>query len=338
MTTMPLPALRTTLRDELRDRRDRLAAAAADHGDADDLRRLLGEVDSALDRLATDAYGRCDVCDGVVEEADLLDLPTTPYCLCDPGPERREALQHDLDLAWRVQAALLPKQDLVHGGWTVHFRYLPAGPVSGDYCDVITPDDDEGAAHFLLGDVSGKGIAASILMAHLNALARGLVRTDGPSGPPVARLVEAFDRRLTRSTPAERFVTLVCGRADAGGTIELSNAGHCPPVILRRTGVEAVPSTGFPLGIGVDEPHATRRVRLEPGESLVLYTDGVTEARDPHGAQFGAGALARVLAAHRAEPPGRLARACLDAVTRFRAGGEPSDDVTIMVIRRLAAA
>src|SRR5262249_24725736 len=139
---------------------------------ASDLVELLQAVDAALDRLDSDHFERCDVCGLRIYDEELLAHPTIQYCLCELSDQQLAALELDLALARRTQLALLPPQDLALAAWQVHFRYQPAGPVSGDYLDVIQSDV---CPFFLLGDVSGKGVAASLLMARLSALVRGLI-------------------------------------------------------------------------------------------------------------------------------------------------------------------
>jgi sigma-B regulation protein RsbU (phosphoserine phosphatase) len=321
--------LERSLGDQLRDRRDRLARTIAQVGDAPDLLRLLAQVDSVLERLGTDGFGVCEVCGEPCDDDELLAHPMTPYCLCRLDPERLEALQRDLDLAWRVQAALLPAQDRCIAGWQIHFRYQPAGPVSGDYCDVLGREGDGDSVYFLLGDVSGKGIAAAFLMAQVNALVRSLVE----QGVSVPELVERANRHLGRSTRSSHFVTLVCGRADSSGEVEICNAGHCPPIVARGSRTELLDSTGFPLGIAPASDYGTCRVSLGPGDSLILYTDGIVEAPGPATA-YGTEALVRAVASNHHLPPARLAEACLGDLARFQNGTARSDDLTLMVVRR----
>ncbi len=328
---MASTTIERALESQLRDRRRRLARTLAEVGEAPDLMRLLTEVDSALERIGTDAFGRCDVCGEPCTEEELSAHPQTSYCLCDLSPSQRAALQHDLDLAWRVQSALLPAQDLSAEGWQVHFRYQPAGPVSGDYCDVLSGASPAGGVWFLLGDVSGKGVAASFLMAQLNAVVRGLVQ----QGVSVQELFERANSHLRASSLPSHFVTLVCGMADGSGEVELCNAGHCPPMIVRRRDIELVDSTGLPLGVVDGSTYGTHRVSLAAGDSIVLYTDGITEAPGPSNRRYGAKALARALGASRALSPARIADACLRDVAAFQGGSARADDATLMVVRRM---
>lgn len=322
--------LQHSLREQLEHRRDRLTETIDEVGQADDLQRLLTEVDAALDRMGTGAFGRCEVCGGTCTDRQLRDNPMTTYCLCSLSPRQQAELQDDLDMAWRVQSALLPQQNRTVAGWQVHFRYLPAGPVSGDYCDVIVPEADDQSAYFLLGDVSGKGVAASFLMAQLNAVVRSIVN-DGVS---VSTLLQRVNAHLARSTPSSHFATLVGGRADGSGRLEIGNAGHCYPLVVRSGQVETLDATGFPLGLIDGGDYGTHRVEMSQGDSLVLYTDGITEAPNRSGRRYGAAALSGVVAANHELSPARLADACLRDLAVFRDGAAPSDDLAIMIVRR----
>ena len=131
----------SNLRAQLNHRRTRLREAISRSGEDEDLVLLLREVDSALDRLEAGTLGICEICHEPAAEKDLLANPFMRYCLCELSSAQREALESDLELASRIQAGLLPEQDLRHAGWDVHYRYEPAGIVSGDFCDVLSSSD-----------------------------------------------------------------------------------------------------------------------------------------------------------------------------------------------------
>lgn len=322
----------SVLRHQLEHRRGRLRQAIAEAGPAADLVRLLGQVDAALDNLGGEDYGRCLVCHEALDEPELLRNPIAQYCLCRLTPQQQDALQHDLDLAWRIQSALLPDPDLRADGWSVHYRYEPAGPVSGDYCDLWeTPADGIGDGfYFFVGDVSGKGVSASLLMAHLNAAFRAHLEP----GRPLTELVERANRLLLQSTLASHYATLVAGRAGRDGAVEIVNAGHCPPLAVRAGGLEPIASTGFPIGILEDRPYEVHCLRLGPGEALFLYTDGLTEARGRGGEEYGAERLGALLDARRGLPARQLVEACHADLVSFLGGARPSDDLTLMVLQR----
>src|SRR5579864_9439709 len=150
------------LRDQLLIRRQKLEGAAAKSQTAN-LVLLLEEVDKALERVEAGSYGVCEECHGTVEAGRLIADPLTRFCLDCLKPSEQRALEQDLELAARIQNGLLPARDIFAAGWRVAYHYEPAGLVSGDYCDVI-PHNKE--LYFIVGDVSGKGVAASMLMAN----------------------------------------------------------------------------------------------------------------------------------------------------------------------------
>ncbi len=315
---------------QLEDRRGALQNAIGQIGEAPDLIRLLGDVDQALARLSTDAFGKCVVCHGRMDEREMLEFPTRQYCLCDLSSDQQKALQRDLDLAWQVQASLLPKQNLNFGGWQTHYRYLPAGPVSGDYCDVVTHESQGGWMYFLVGDVSGKGIAAAYLMAHLSAI----VRRTLDEAVSVASLIATVNRHLNERSPESHFVTLVAGRANRSGRVEICNAGHCLPIVLRRSESFSLNSSGLPVGIIDPSDQQTSVLQLDVGDSLILHTDGISEAFDSAGNQYGAAALQQTAFANRDLSPAPLAAACLDHMHRFQTLANQHDDITLLILRR----
>jgi sigma-B regulation protein RsbU (phosphoserine phosphatase) len=319
-----------TISGQLEERRDALQNAIAQIGPVPDLARLLNDVDQALARLKTDEFGKCVVCDGRMDDAEMLEFPTRQYCLCDLSASQQDALQRDLDLAWQVQASLLPKQNLSFGGWQSHFRYLPAGPVSGDYCDMLTHEAQGGWLYFLVGDVSGKGIAAAYLMAHLSAAVRRIL--EQPIS--VDRLMESVNRHLNERSTESHFVTLVAGRAHRSGRVEICNAGHCHPIVLRSHEAFSLSSSGLPVGILEQADPQTTVLQMENGDSLVLHTDGISEAGNPAGELFGAAALRQTVFGHRALSPAPLAATVLDQVRRFQSPAPQQDDITLLILRR----
>ncbi len=320
----------SALRGQLHDRRQRLQNAVSEVGEVEDLVRLIQQVDAALNRMDAGAYGVCEVCSETIDETDLLANPLMRYCLCKLSPAQQAALQDDLDLAWRIQASLLPNQDLCLSGWQIHYRYEPAGPVSGDYCDVLTGSNGDGTLYFAMGDVSGKGVAASLLMAHLNASFRSLIDV----GVSIEQFVERANRLLLERTIASHYATLTCGKASESGNLEICNAGHCAPLLVRKGEVEPLESTGLPVGMIHDQTYAVQERRLEAGDVLFLYTDGITEARNREDHEYGAERLSQVLRDWHALTPRALASACLADLAAFLAGAPRQDDLCLMILRR----
>jgi Stage II sporulation protein E (SpoIIE) len=168
------------LREQLEKRRDSLKIAISTIPATDapsssaPFLRLLDDVEVALRQMQNGTYGLCDVCHDSVEKDRLIADPLVRLCLDHLTTEEQRALERDLELAAQVQRGLLPPTDVRHRDWRIHYFYRPAGMVSGDYCDLIQPAAETGKLIFLLGDVSGKGVAASLLMTHLHAMFRAL--------------------------------------------------------------------------------------------------------------------------------------------------------------------
>jgi sigma-B regulation protein RsbU (phosphoserine phosphatase) len=315
---------------QLEDRRERLQQAVARAGTEEELVGLLAQVDAALGRLGTEEYGVCVVCKGESDEKDLLANPLMNYCLCDLSPEQQRALEHDLGLARRIQVALLPDPDARLAHWDAHYRYEPAGAVSGDYCDWWTRPGEEGTLYFAMGDVSGKGVAASLLMAHLHAFFHSQ-----PEGRvELCGLVQRANRLLLESTLPTHYATLVVGRANSDGEVEMVNAGHCPPLVWRSGGLQALPTTGFPIGLMEDKPFGSTRLTLGVGEGLLLYTDGVSEARRGDGREYGTERVEEVLQTHGRSEARHLVRRLREDLGEFLDGAPRIDDLSLLVIRR----
>lgn len=317
------------LREELQTRRQKLEAVIPGSPDHAQLTQLLSEVDSALERIDNGTYGICESCHEPVEKDRLIADPLVRYCLDHLSETGRRALEQDLQLAAEMQRALLPRQNLRHDGWEVSYHYAPHGPVSGDYCDVILPENDS-SLFFALGDAAGKGVAASMMMSHLHAIFRTLI-----SSPlPVHRMVERAGRIFCETTMSPYFATLICGKANARGEIELANAGHCRPMLIRSDKVVPLEGGGLPLGLFCDGQYAAETVKLEPGDGLLLYTDGLTEMGSPAGEEFGEARLVELATCYRALPPEKFIERCVAALDEFRRGEPPADDLSLMLIRR----
>lgn len=318
------------LRDQLLDRRKRLEETIASTGLEEQLVRLLGEVDAALGRVDHGTFGICEECHDSIEKDRLMSDPLVRYCIDHLTAAEQTALQQDLDLAARIQTEMLPKRDLGHAGWEATYHYEPLGPVSGDYCDLVTPDSGDGDLFFVLGDVAGKGVAASMLMAALRATVRTLVGT----GMPVNAMVERANRLFCESTLANHFATLVCGRASRSGEVEVCNAGHLPPLLASGGRITPIDATGLPVGLFGTGDYGVKKLRMDPGDALLLYTDGVSEARDRSRAEYGIPRLSDLLQQRHALSPKALVAACLEDLAAFRSGATREDDLTLMALRR----
>jgi sigma-B regulation protein RsbU (phosphoserine phosphatase) len=318
------------LQSQLEERKRRLEGALVGNPQNASLFQLLEEVDSALDRMEHGSYGICEECHDSIEKDRLLADPLVRLCLDHLTAPQRRRLEEDLELAARVQQKLLPPRPLKAHGWRAHYHYEPLGVVSGDYCDLIASENGPEGLLFLLGDVSGKGVAASLLMTHLHAMFRSLATV----GLPLAEMMGRANRLLCESTTAGQFATLVCGRATPSGEVEISSAGHCPVLALRDGEVARFESTGMPLGMFCDGDYPTQQTKLEPGDSLFLFTDGASEARDASGGEYGVDRLANLVSCRHSLAPEALAAACLKELSNFSSGAPKTDDLTLLVLRR----
>ncbi len=318
------------MRDQLLERRRRLEDSMSGSQETELLIRLLDEVDQALERINHDTFGLCEVCQGEIEPERLAADPLTRFCLECLTPAQQRALQRDLELAAKIQAGLLPNKDIAASApWQFSFHYEAAGPVSGDYCDVVK--DGKGNFYFIVGDVSGKGVAAAMLMANLHALFRSLI----PIGLPLSQLVEQASRVFCQSTLSTHFATLVCVKADQNGELEICNAGHCPPILRSAGEISTVRTHGLPLGMFCDEQFSVEKRQLRPGDVLLLYTDGLAEAEDDSGNPYGTERLCELARRSSALGPELLVGACLHEVKGFSPA--PSDDLTVMAVQWVPA-
>jgi phosphoserine phosphatase RsbU/P len=315
------------LRTELKQRRERLHQAL--HSPAADasLSQLLTAVDTALSRMDQGTFGLCETCHDTIEAERVLADPLVRFCLDHLTSAEQRALESDLSLAASIQRALLPKPGLAPAGWDVRYHYQPAGMVSGDYCDLFETD---GGLLFMLGDVSGKGVAASMLMSHLHATFRSLAETD----LPLDRMVEGASRIFCESTLAGQFATLVVGRAAHDGSVEFVNAGHLPVLHIHGDGATPMDSTGVPLGMFGDTRFPIHRLTLAQRDTLFLYTDGLTEARNRAGAEYGLHRIRTLAARHTKMEPAGLISECLEDLLSFREGLKQTDDLTLLAVRR----
>lgn len=314
------------LRTELIDWRKRLEANAKDSADTFQLNGLLREVNTAIERLGHEGYGVCQVCHDLIGQAAMNLDPLGRTCLSCFTPQQISELEKDLDRAWLIQGDLLPKQNLKFNGWEVSYHYEPAGPVSGDYCDLVSRDN--GDLYFLVGDVSGKGVAASLLMSRLHAIFRSLIS----AGLGLSDLVERANQLFAESTMRPYYATLVCGKAETSGDVEICNAGHVAPLLLQDGRVSPIAATGLPIGMFCEERYASTQVTLGKGDRLLLYTDGLSEARNQHDCEYGDDRLPALLGECHQLPAGALVNRLLADVSEFSLARPRSDDLTLMAI------
>ncbi len=315
---------------QLEERKQRLQEAATRASDTRQIHDLLEDVDRALAKISAGNYGLCESCHEPIEPERLAFDPMTRYCVDHLSETEQHALERDIDLARQMQTRLLPARDLILPGWTSHFHYEPFGQVSGDYCDIITRDSSAESFYFVVGDVTGKGIAASLLMSQLHAM----FRTLAGSGLSLCELMERINRLFCEASLTTHFATLVSGIAHKSGEIEISNAGHCLPLIIRQRKIDRLSTSGLPLGVTCDAQYRTETKELRSGDTLFLYTDGLTESATQSGELYGENRLLDLLKDASSVSPVKLAESCLADLTRFTGQGGRSDDLTLMVLRK----
>jgi phosphoserine phosphatase RsbU/P len=320
-----------TIRPQLLERRARLQAASGSVSDGY-LHDLITEVDAALKKIDAGSYGMCETCHDTIEK-DRLELnPLCRFCLDHLNESERSDHQKDLDLATQIQFQLLPPRGLTLEKWETQYRYEPVGAVGGDYCEVIAlgdPSRGTQSLFFAVGDVAGKGVAASLLMMHLSAIFRSLLSMDLSLGEVVSRA----NRLFCESTGPAHYATLVCGRTTATG-VEICNAGHCPPFLLLTHRTERVASNGLPLGLFPGAEYTVKQYAPSDGDSFVLYSDGITEAENSSGEDYQEDRLARLLRERFEHGACAMADSVLRDLGEFRGTNAAADDATLLVVRR----
>ena len=242
----------------------------------------------------------------------------------------RLSLKGELEVAREIQLAMLPTGTSRAGDAQICGLTRPANTVGGDFYDVLPQRD--GGVIVTIGDVAGKGSPAALLMALLLAVLRTLVDEELEATALVSRL----NRQICRHTPGSRFITLFYAVYTPGtGQLVYVNAGQNPPLLRRANGaIERLDGMGIALGMFDGSTYAARETFVGPGDLLVLYSDGVTEAEDPSGQPFEEAGLERVVALSGDAPPADLARAILRAVEMHAKDSRFTDDLTVLVLRR----
>ncbi|MGE5243708.1 MAG: PP2C family protein-serine/threonine phosphatase [Betaproteobacteria bacterium] len=242
----------------------------------------------------------------------------------------RLSLKNDLEIAREIQQAMLPNGLFRAPGVETAGISRPANTVGGDFYDILPLPD--GRLVVAVGDVAGKGSPAALLMALLLAILRTLV----DEGLEPGELVTRLNAQVSRHAPASRFITLFYGIYTPGaGELVYVNAGHMPPMIVRRSGsCERLAEGGIALGMFERSTYTAGSASLAPGELLAVYSDGVTEAENRAGEPFDEQGLERALTARRDMPVSDLASFVLSTVERHTADVRMADDLTVLLLRR----
>jgi phosphoserine phosphatase RsbU/P len=274
---------------------------------------------SKLDRQILDALA--------VEAASILDNARLVE-----QERQRQRLEQELSIASDIQQALLPGGFRGSPHLAVTGLNSPCLAVGGDYFDVFPITDDRTA--FLIADVSGKGLGAALLATMLQGALTGMTIGANP-----AIIFQLINRFLCEHAEVGRYATMFFGILDLNGRLDYINAGHPPPLLLRHGTVSEPFTEGFfPVGLIPETNYVTSRAELQLDDTLILYSDGVTEAMDPDEQMFGSSRLRGVLAGQPDAPLDQLQKTILECVQNFTRGASQGDDITLLLIRYRAVA
>jgi sigma-B regulation protein RsbU (phosphoserine phosphatase) len=274
---------------------------------------------STLDRQILDALA--------VEAASILDNARLVE-----RERQRQRLEQELNIARDIQQALLPHGFRDYPYFAVTGIHSPCHAVGGDYFDIFPMDEDRTA--FLVADVSGKGLGAALLTTMLQGALSGMTTASDP-----VRMFNHLNRFLCEHAEVGRYATMFFGILDRDGQLVFINAGHPSPLILRRGEVTELLSEGsFPVGLIPEANFTAATVNLQTSDTLILFSDGVTEAMDPEEQLFGVPRLRKVLSGQHNLPLEDLQKAILESVQTFTRGASQTDDITVLLLRYRAAA
>jgi phosphoserine phosphatase RsbU/P len=267
----------------------------------------------------------------LVSLASVAALRIRNVALAEEAAERRR-LEEELALARRIQVAALPRSLPEVPGYELHAGNLPSRRVSGDYYEVLTRCDGQECV-LMIADISGKGLAAALLAATLEALSASPIH----AGLPPEEICGELARLLYARTPPEKYATAFFAVLEpASGILRYVNAGHNPGLLLRRSGaVEQLGATGVPLGLLPTAKYGAAETTLAGGDLLLLYTDGITEAANPEAEEFGLPRLIEACLRHRGESLDEMAQQIEMDLERFVLGVPFVDDRTFVMVRRV---
>ena len=239
----------------------------------------------------------------------------------------KDRLQRELQIAAGIQQALMPMGEHSGNGFEVAGESVPCRAIGGDFFDYL--DLDGGGLGIALADVSGKGVPAALL----TAVVQGMLTIEARHAGGAADTIGKINRALKRRTVESKFVTMFYGMLSPDGTFVYCNGGHNAPVLLRRGAASRLETGGTILGLFETATYEQETLTLEPGDTLVAFSDGISEAQNPAGEDYGEDRLLACLEANRGAPPVEMRKALLASVRTFVSGAMPNDDMTVLVLR-----
>ena len=260
------------------------------------------------------------------EDVTLLEILDREIGESRAARRRDHQQQREVEDARLIQRGLLPTAVPQVGGVEVAMAWQPANDVGGDCFDLLAFG---GALGVSIADIAGKGLPAALLMSNLQAAVRAFAQATTPP----STICGSVNRLLCRNMASGRFATFCYARVEPrAGRIVYSNAGHNPPLLLRADGgVSQLSQGGMVLGIFPENAYEQAELPLAPGDRLIFYTDGITEARNPEGDEYGDERLLAAAVAVRARPPEEMKNVLLEEVNAFT-GGQFEDDATLIVV------
>jgi sigma-B regulation protein RsbU (phosphoserine phosphatase) len=235
-------------------------------------------------------------------------------------------MERELELATEIQQRFQPDGPPTVEGYDFQGVSFSCYEIGGDYYDFIPRHN--GKLMVALGDVSGKGTSASLLMSSLHAIFQSLI----PLGLGLEEMMARANHLLVESSPANQFATLVFGKAANDGALEIVNAGHLPPILIKKGIAGELNHAGLPLGMFAETHFTSSRVQVDRGDSLLLFTDGVTESVNELGTEYGTCRLFEAVSGNGWKEPGALLRKCLDHLTSHCGSAKRSDDLTMLAL------
>lgn len=249
----------------------------------------------------------------------------------------KKRLENELEIAREVQATLFPKQLPHSRGLSIFGGCEAAQTISGDYYDFIV--EDETCLHIIVGDISGKGISAALLMANIQAVARNQLMSFRQESREameyrMSEVMSQLNQQIYRNSPSEKYATLFLSRYEADTRkLTYCNAGHLPPLLINSGSIRHLEVSGPVVGLLEQSEFYGKTIQLSPGDLLVVYTDGITEAMNEEEEEYGEQRLTEVLSLARLMPPEKIYHLVLERIRQWQGNLKQQDDITMIIAR-----
>jgi serine phosphatase RsbU (regulator of sigma subunit)/pSer/pThr/pTyr-binding forkhead associated (FHA) protein len=240
--------------------------------------------------------------------------------------QEKARVEHELEIAWAIQQALMPKPSRDGRFFQAYGTSVPCRAIGGDFFDYI--DVPGNAFGFIVGDVAGKGAPAALL----ETATLGMFGAEADERTSAAEVIARVNRGILRRAIEATYLTAFYGILAADGRFVFCNAGHNPPLHVSRSGISQLTTGGTVVGLFADAHYEEGSVVLEPGDTVVVFSDGVTEARNPRHVEFGDDRLIATVSKHHGEPPQVLVAAVLAELRAFCGDAVQYDDVTLLAV------